>query len=87
METNRTLQPVHPGEILREEFGITEEKVKEYCKGNYVAEKWLMDVLEERKGIEGSVSHVLGDMTSTSFHFWKNLQRRFDEEVAKDGGH
>jgi addiction module HigA family antidote len=65
------LQPVHPGEILRDEFleplGIS---VYALAKAIHVPRSRANDV-------------VLGRYLGTTPEFWVNLQSRYDLDVAK----
>lgn len=80
----RLLPPIHPGEILREEFmkpldlssnalaqrlGVTAARVNE--------------IAQERRGISADTALRLARCFSTTAEFWMNLQLRFELETTR----
>lgn len=80
----KLLPPIHPGEILREEFmqplrlsanalarrlGVTPARVNE--------------IASERRGITADTALRLGRCFSTTAEFWMNLQQRYELEAAR----
>jgi antitoxin HigA-1 len=78
------LQPVHPGEILRDEFleplGIS---VYALAKAIHVPRSRANDVVLGRRGVSADTAIRLGRYLGTTPEFWVNLQSRYDLDVAK----
>ena len=78
------LQPVHPGEILRDDFleplGIS---VYALAKAINVPRSRANDVVLGRRGVSADTAIRLGRYLGTSPEFWVNLQSRYDLDVAK----
>lgn len=81
------LPPLHPGEVLREEFlspmGLSSYAV---AKAIGVPPQRVADVAGERRGISADTAARLGKYffgdARTGARFWLNLQNRFDLETA-----
>ncbi len=81
----RKLKPVHPGEILREEFirplGLSMNKL---ALGLRVPVTRIAEIVHERRGITTNTALRLARYFKTAPVFWMNLQVRHDLEVAED---
>src|SRR5204863_6464659 len=81
----RKLKPVHPGEILREEFmtplGLSMNKMAMALR---VPVTRIADVVDERGGITADPALRFARYFKNSATFWMNLQTRYDLEVAED---
>ena len=81
--TGRRLPPVHPGEILRDEFltpmGIS---VYELANAIKVPRSRANDIVLGRRAITTDTAMRLGRYFGTSSEFWINLQARYDLDVA-----
>ena len=81
----RKLKPVHPGEILREEFmkplGLSMNKLALSLR---VPVTRIAEIVHERRGITTDTALRLGRYFKTAPVFWMNLQVRYDLEVAED---
>jgi antitoxin HigA-1 len=81
----RRLQPVHPGEILREEFlkplGITQYRL---AKDISVPPRRINEIVHGLRNITADTALRLARYFSTSERFWLNLQSRYDLESEKD---
>ena len=81
----RKLKPVHPGEILREEFmkplGLSMNKLALDLR---VPVTRIAEIVHERRAISTDTAMRLGRYFNTSPVFWMNLQVRYDLEVAED---
>lgn len=79
----RRLPPVHPGEILRDEFlkpmGIS---VYELANAIKVPRSRANDIVLGRRAITTDTAMRLGRYFRTSSEFWINLQARHDLDVA-----
>jgi addiction module HigA family antidote len=75
----RNLPPVHPGEVLREEFinehGLT---VTEVAKGLGMARANLSAVVNERAGISPELAVKLSEAFGNTAQFWLNLQKNYE---------
>ena len=79
------LKPVHPGEILREEFmkplGLSMNKLALDLR---VPVTRIAEIVHERRAISTDSALRLGRYFNTPPTFWMNLQVRYDLEVAED---
>ena len=79
------LPPVHPGEILLEEFlvplGLTEYRL---AKGIGVDPRRINLIVKGRRAISGDTALRLARFFGTSPQFWMNLQSRYDLDRATD---
>lgn len=80
----KQLPPLHPGEILREEFivpyGLTAGKVAKACG---VPRTRIERIVNEEKGVSGDTALRLGRLFRTSPEFWMNLQALYEVQMAK----
>jgi addiction module HigA family antidote len=81
----RKLKPVHPGEILREEFmkpfGLSMNKLALDLR---VPVTRIAEIVHQRRAITTDTALRLGRYFKTTPIFWMNLQVRYDLEVAED---
>ena len=79
------IAPVHPGEVLLEEFlkpwGMSQNQFAQHLNVNVSR---VNDIVRARRGITGDTALRLGVVTNTSPEFWLNLQALYDLETAKD---
>lgn len=84
MEITHTLPPLHPGEVLREEFivplGLTPGKVAKACG---IARSRIERIVREEIGISGDTALRLGRVLGTGPELWMNLQSRYEIETAR----
>ncbi len=82
---NRQLPPVHPGEILMEEFlepmGISQYRL---AKDISVSPRRINEIVHGKRSITADTALRLGRFFSMSPQFWLNLQTRYDLEVTED---
>jgi addiction module HigA family antidote len=78
-----TLPPMHPGEMLREEFleplGLSAGQVAKACG---VPRTRIERIVREELGISGDTALRLGRYFGTSPEFWMNLQARYEVQMA-----
>lgn len=81
----KKLPPIHPGEVLREEF-LTPMQLSAYAlaKACDVPRTRIERLIREETPVTADTALRLGKALNTSPAFWMNLQARFDLEVAKD---
>ncbi|HTN72440.1 MAG TPA: HigA family addiction module antitoxin [Methylomirabilota bacterium] len=81
----KKLKPVHPGEILREEFmvplGLSMNRVAIDLR---VSVTRIADIVNEKRAITADTALRFARYFNNSPTFWMNLQTRYDLEVAED---
>jgi addiction module HigA family antidote len=81
----RKIAPVHPGEILREDFllplGISMNKL---ALGLRVPVTRISEIVHERRSITVDSAIRLGVYFGTTPEFWMNLQRDYDLRTAQE---
>ena len=82
---NKKLPPIHPGEILREEFlepmGISQYRL---AKDISVPPRRINEIVHGKRSITADTALRLGRFFGMSPQFWLNLQTRYDLEVTQD---
>lgn len=80
--------PIHPGEILEEEF-LEPLEITPYAlsKAMGVSQTRIGEILKGQRGITIPTALRLSRALGTSEMFWVNLQNRYDTEVTKDNEH
>jgi addiction module HigA family antidote len=80
----KKLAPIHPGEILREEFleplNLSANKLAIELR---VPVTRIGEIVNERRGITPETAIRLARYFGTSAEFWLNLQTRYDLLVAQ----
>ena len=81
----KTLNPIHPGEILLEEFLVPME-ISQYrlAKDVHVPPRRINEIVHGKRGISPDTALRLSRYFGLSERFWLNLQTRYDLEVEKD---
>ncbi|MFN7164039.1 MAG: HigA family addiction module antitoxin [Hyphomonas sp.] len=81
----RKLAPVHPGEILKEEFllplGLSASQLASAIK---VPANRVTRLVNEQSGISADTARRLARAFNTTPDFWMNLQSRFDLQQSED---
>src|SRR5918911_5448654 len=81
----KKIAPIHPGEILREEFlaplGISQYRL---AKDTSVPPRRINEIVRGSRAISADTALRLARYFGTSERFWLNLQVRYDLEVEKD---
>ena len=79
------LAPVHPGEILLEEFlqplGLSQYRL---AKETSVPARRINEIVRGILAVTADTALRLARYFGTSERFWLNLQARFDLEIQKD---
>lgn len=82
-----TLPPIHPGEILLEEFltpmGVSQSRLALAIR---VPLQRVHDLVHGRRAVSLDTAARLGRFFDTSPEFWLNLQTHYDLEKARDEG-
>ena len=80
----RDFAPIHPGEILLEEFlkpmGITQYRL---AKDIHVPLRRVNEIVLERRGISADTALRLARYFNTTPQFWLNMQSRYELETAR----
>ena len=83
VEIVATLPPMHPGEMLREEFllplGLSPGKV---AKAAGIPRTRVERIAREDTGVTADTALRLAKVLGTSPEFWLNLQSRYDLRTA-----
>ncbi len=78
-------RPIHPGEILLEEFlepmGLSQYRL---AKDISVPARRINEIVHGKRGITADTALRLARYFGTSERFWMNLQTRHDLEVEKE---
>ncbi|MFC2779839.1 MULTISPECIES: HigA family addiction module antitoxin [unclassified Actinomyces] len=84
-ETNNKLAPVHPGEVLMEDFiegfGITQNKL---AVAIGVPPRRINEIVHGKRAVTADTALRLGKYFGVSAQFWLNLQTQYDLDVAED---
>ena len=82
--SGQRLPPVHPGEILRDEF-LTPMELSVYrlAQTIKVSRPRLNDIVLGRRGVTVDTALRLGRYFGTMPEFWIHLQTRYDLDVAE----
>ncbi len=77
--------PVHPGEILLEEFlkplGMSQYRL---AKGISVSPRRINEIVHGKRSVTADTALRLARFFGTTDRFWLNLQTRYDLEIEKD---
>ena len=83
--SNRSIGPIHPGEILLEEF------LKPMCVSQYrlardisVDPRRINEIVLGKRGITADTALRLSRYFGSTERFWLSLQGRYELEVQKD---
>jgi addiction module HigA family antidote len=81
----KKLDPIHPGEILAEEFlGPLEISQYRLAKDVSVPPRRINEIVQGKRGISADTALRLARYFGTSERFWINLQSHYDLELEKD---
>ena len=82
---SKKFAPVHPGEILLEEFlkpmGLSQYQV---AKDINVPARRINEIVHGDRSISADTALRLSHYFGMSENFWMNLQARYDLEIQKD---
>lgn len=81
----RKMKPIHPGEILFEDF-LKPMDISQYrlAKNTSVPARRINEIVHGKRGITADTALRLARFFGTSAQFWMNLQSHFDLEMQKD---
>jgi len=79
-----TIEPVHPGEVLREEFlvplGLSATALAQRIG---VPSNRVSEIAAGRRAITGDTAQRLAAAFGTTAEFWMNLQKGYEVPVAR----
>lgn len=85
MTTTEKIAPIHPGEVLMEDFiegfGITQHKL---AVSIGVPPRRINEIVHGKRGITADTALRLAKYFGTSAEFWINLQSHYDLDRAED---
>jgi addiction module HigA family antidote len=83
--STKKIQPIHPGEILKEEFldpmGISQYRL---AKDINVPARRINEIVHGKRSISADTALRLSRYFKVSPIFWINLQAHYDIEIAQD---
>lgn len=80
------MRPIHPGEILREEFLVPMNmSASALAVALHVPAPRVNDVVRERRSVTADTALRLAKFFSTSEAFWMGLQDDYDLALARRG--
>jgi addiction module HigA family antidote len=85
VSTNSKLAPIHPGEVLMEDFlaplGLSQYRLAQDLS---VPPRRINEIVHGKRAITANTALRLARYFGTSEQFWLNLQSRYDLEVERD---
>jgi len=85
MAKQKKLPPIHPGEILREEFlrplGMSMNRLADEL---HVPANRITQIVDGRRSVTGETALRLARYFGTSPEFWLGIQKDYDLQVARD---
>ena len=82
---SKKLKPVHPGEVLREEFmrplGLSSNAL---ARALEVTPARVNEIVREQRSVSADTALRLARFFGTSAEVWMNLQRQYDIQCAED---
>ena len=88
MRAQNRMRPIHPGEILREEFLVPlNMSAHALALELKVAAPRINDIVRERRAVTPNTALRLARYFGTTPDFWLNLQTAYDLKIAqRDSG-
>lgn len=81
----KLLSPVHPGEVLSEEFmrplGLSANAL---ARATRVPPNRISAIVKGDRGVTADTALRLGKAFGTTPDFWLNLQKQYDLDIARD---
>lgn len=85
MTTTDKIEPIHPGEVLKEDFiegfSVTQNKL---AVSIGVPPRRINEIVHGKRGITADTALRLAKYFGTSAEFWINLQCHYDLDRAED---
>ena len=83
--TKREFPPIHPGEILLEDF-LKPMDISQYYVAHSIGvpPRRINEIVHGKRGITADTALRLGRFFGMEAQFWINLQTRYDLEVTRE---
>lgn len=85
MATPDPIPPIHPGEVLMEDFitglGITQNRL---AVSIGVPPRRINEIVHGKRGITADTALRLAKYFGTTAEFWTNLQSQYELDLARD---
>ncbi|MCT1916451.1 HigA family addiction module antitoxin [Kocuria rhizophila] len=85
MTTTDKIEPIHPGEVLMEDFiqgfGLTQNKL---AVSIGVPPRRINEIVHGKRGVTADTALRLARYFGTSAEFWLNLQSHYELDCAED---
>ncbi|GAB6044250.1 HigA family addiction module antitoxin [Endothiovibrio diazotrophicus] len=83
--STRDFEPIHPGEVLLEEF-LKPMEITQYrlAKDISVPQRRIGEIVQGKRGITADTALRLGRFFGMDPQFWLNLQNRYDLLRARE---
>jgi antitoxin HigA-1 len=83
--TTKTMEPIHPGEVLSEEF-LKPLNISQYrlAKDINVPARRINEIVHGKRSVTADTALRLSRYFALSERFWLNLQSRYHLETEKD---
>lgn len=85
MATNAKMAPIHPGEVLIEDFlvplGLSQHRLAQDLS---VPPRRINEIVHGKRAVTADTALRLARYFGTSEQFWLNLQSRYELEVERD---
>lgn len=82
---SKKLPPVHPGEVLREDFMVpTGTSINKLALDLHVAPNRILEIVKGKRAITADTALRLAQYLGTTPDFWLGLQMQYDLERAQD---
>ena len=83
--TKRDFPPIHPGEILLENF-LKPMQISQYrvAQAIGVPPRRINEIIHAKRGITADTALRLGRFFGMEAQFWMNLQTRYELETTRD---
>lgn len=83
--SHKKITPIHPGEILLEEF-LKPLEISQYrlAKNISVPPRRINEIIHGKRAITANTALRLGMFFGNSAQFWLNLQSHYDLEIQED---
>src|SRR5215468_7683310 len=85
MMTKRDFPPIHPGEILLEDF-LKPMQISQYHLAQAIGgpQRRINEIVHGKRGITADTALRLGRFLGMEAQFWMNLQTRYDLETTRE---
>ena len=85
MKKNKKLEPIHPGEVLDQEF-LMPLKISQYrlAKEIHVPARRINEIVKGKRAISADTSLRLSKYFGISAKFWLNLQAQYDLDIQEE---